>query len=320
MLFFVIIFIRCVNSRKTKTHEPCRARYTLHINDTIEQLIIGDEIQSKKQSQKRFKLIDRKNPALFIVSNYNLTCKKCTPTTICMRHLSVMPIMYIYMPKRTIADYDTVFADVKHYYKKYFSKDLKLSQKIQIDAELAVIQSVRQNFPESTILLCRVHLCHAWFKRFKFFMGGLFYKNDFLLSIWKWILGITFLDLSNYKILRNVYRIFEEKYSSPKMKGLKKKFKLFVGYLCKNYLNENAKYPHTLWNYHSFLCQSDFTITTNALENLNGKLKSKCGTGYLSRNNSFRRVKEFHMNYITLYTAKVVHNRMPSMKAKYLKR
>ena len=183
MLFFVIIVIRCVNSHKTKTHDHCRARYTLHIDDTIKQLIIEDENQSKKQSQKRFKLIDRKNPALFIVSNYNLTCKKCTPTTICMRHLSVMPIMYIYMPKRTIADYDTVFADVKHYYKKYFSKDLNLSQKIQIDAEKAVIQSVSRNFPESNILLCRVHLCRAWLKRFKFFMGGLFFKNDFLLSI-----------------------------------------------------------------------------------------------------------------------------------------
>ena len=77
---------------------------------------------------------------------------------------------------------------------------------------------------------------------------------------------------------------------------------------------------YTLWNYNSFLCQSDFTINTNALGNLNGKLKFKCGTGYLSRNNSFKRVKEFYIHYITEYTAKVVHNRMPSIKAKYLKR
>ena len=231
-----------------------------------------------------------------------------------------MPIMYIYMPKRTIADYDTVFADVKHYYKKYFSKDLNLSQKIQIDAEKAVIQSVSQNFPESNILLCRVHLCRAWLKRFKFFMGGLFFKNDFLLSIWKMLLGITFLNLSNYEILRHIYRIFEEKYVCPQMKGFKRKFKLFVAYLCKNYLNENATYPHRLWNYHSFLCQSDYSITTNALENLNGKLKSKCGTGFLSKNNSFKKIKEFHLLYITQYTAKVVHNRMASIKAKHLQR
>ena len=31
-------------------------------------------------------------------------------------------------------------------------------------------------------------------------------------------------------------------------------------------------------------------------------------------------MKEFHIHYNTQYTAKVVHNRMPSIKAKYLKR
>ena len=75
-----------------------------------------------------------------------------------------------------------------------------------------------------------------------------------------------------------------------------------------------------MWNYDSFLCQSDYSITTNALENLNGKLKSKCGTGFLSKNNSYKKIKEFHLLYITQYTAKVVHNRMPSIKAKYLRR
>ena len=44
---------------------------------------------NQKNNPKRglnFSSIDRKNPALFIVSNYILTCKKCSPTDICMRH------------------------------------------------------------------------------------------------------------------------------------------------------------------------------------------------------------------------------------------
>ena len=68
-------------------------------------------------------------------------------------------------------------------------------------------------------------------------------------------------------------------------------------------MNENATYPHKLWNYHSFLCQSDYSITTKALEN-----------------NSYKKIKEFHLLDITQYTAKVVHNGMPSIKAKYLRR
>ena len=68
------------------------------------------------------------------------------------------------------------------------------------------------------------------------------------------------------------------------------------------------------------LSEHDFTITTNSLENINGKLKSKVGTGFLSRPKAYKKLKEFHSDYICLYTAKVVHNRMPKIKPKTLKR
>ena len=44
------------------------------------------------------------------------------------------------------------------------------------------------------------------------------------------------------------------------------------------------------------------------------------GTGFLSRGNAYKKIKEFQLHYITQYTAKVVHNQMPKIKAKYLKR
>ena len=74
-------------------------------------------------------------------------------------------------------------------------------------------------------------------------------------------------------------------YKSTDMRELKckKKFKNFVAYLFKGYLSEGAKYPHTIWNYHEALSESDFCITTNSLENVNHHLKAKVGTGYLSR-------------------------------------
>ena len=52
----------------------------------------------------------------------------------------------------------------------------------------------------------------------------------------------------------------------------------------------------------------------------NGKLKGKVGSGYLSRPNAFKKLKEFHLHYITQFTAKVVNNRMPLIKAKYISR
>ena len=68
------------------------------------------------------------------------------------------------------------------------------------------------------------------------------------------------------------------------------------------------------------LSWGDFCLTTNSLENLNGKLKAKVGLGYLSRPNAYKKLKEFHRYYITQYTAKVVNNKMPKIKKKYLER
>ena len=104
------------------------------------------------------------------------------------------------------------------------------------------------------------------------------------------------------------------------MRRFKKKFKQFISYLCTNYLNENCRFPHSWWNYHGSLSQSDFCLTTNSLENLNGRLKTKVGVGYLSRAKAYKKLKEFHVEYISKYTAQVTKNRMPLIRKKYLDR
>ena len=99
------------------------------------------------------------------------------------------------------------------------------------------------------------------------------------------------------------------------MDGYKKKFKKCISYLCKNYLNaENCRFPHYWWNYHEALSQSDYCITTNCLENLNLRLKTKVGVGYCSRNKAYKTLKDFHLEFISKYTAKVVKNKMPLIK------
>ena len=84
-------------------------------------------------------------------------------------------------------------------------------------------------------------------------------------------LTITFIDLSNKEILNTVYRIFEKFYNDPQMKGHKRKYKSFISYLNRNYLSETAKFGHHKWNYYQSLCDDDFSITTNSLENVNGR-------------------------------------------------
>ena len=43
-------------------------------------------------------------------------------------------------------------------------------------------------------------------------------------------------------------------------------------------------------------------ITTNPLENINLKLKSKMGHGYLTQKSAFRKLKDFEEDEICLYT------------------
>ena len=61
-------------------------------------------------------------------------------------------------------------------------------------------------------------------------------------------------------------------------------------------------------------------ITTNPLENINLKLKSKMGHGYLTQKSAFKKLKAFQEDEICLYTSNVAHNKMPKIKAKTLRR
>ena len=73
-------------------------------------------------------------------------------------------------------------------------------------------------------------------------------------------------------------------YESPEMRSKTAGFRSFVQYLLKNYLLENSKFPFEQWNYHDSIQNGDMGVTTNPLENINLKLKSKMGHGYLPKN------------------------------------
>ena len=55
-------------------------------------------------------------------------------------------------------------------------------------------------------------------------------------------------------------------------------------------------------------------VTTNPLENINLKLKSKIGHGYLTQKSAFKKLKAFEEDEICLYTSNVAHNKMPIIK------
>ena len=105
---------------------------------------------------------------------------------------------------------------------------------------------------------------------------------------------------------------------TPTMRSKTAGFRSFVQYLLKNYLLEDSKFPFEQWNYHESIQNGD--MGANPLENINLKLKSKMGHGYLTQKSAFRKLKDFEENEICLYTSNVAQNKMPKIKAKSLRR
>ena len=64
----------------------------------------------------------------------------------------------------------------------------------------------------------------------------------------------------------------------------------------------------------------DHKKTVDCLEILNLRLKTKVGIGYFSRKKAFKILKEFHLEFISKYIAKVIKNKMPLIKPKYRNR
>ena len=88
---------------------------------------------------------------------------------------------------------------------------------------------------------------------------------------------------------------------SPEMRSKTDGFRSFVQYLLNHYLLQDSKFPFDQWNYHDSIQNGDMGITTNPLENINLKLKSKMGHGYLTQKSAFKKLKAFQEDEICLY-------------------
>ena len=80
-------------------------------------------------------------------------------------------------------------------------------------------------------------------------------------------------------------------YESPEVCSKTDGFRLFVNYLLKTYLLEDAKFRFSHWNYYASIMQGDTGVTTNPLENINLKPKSKMGHGYFNSKIGFQKAE-----------------------------
>ena len=114
-----------------------------------------------------------------------------------------------------------------------------------LDCEQATITALLNNFPETPVTLCSVHIIRNLMKQLKTYTTGDFYKNPILLNFWRVLTGSLFLNLNCPEILSEILRFFRFEILTDETleNSLKIQLKKYIDeYLVKYYFDVNAQF------------------------------------------------------------------------------
>ena len=224
------------------------------------------------------------------------------------------------MRNKKIISYDDIFTFLKNQYHKKFEAELT-PHMFHLDCELATITSLKNNFPDSPITLCSVHILRNMMKHLKEHTVGNFYENKTLLKFWKTLSGSFFLNLSNPEILSSILTYFRQDIMDELEPNFRVGLSNFIEkYLVKYYFRSDALYNFTLFNYYENSSAGNYNFSTNSLESVNRRLKEACGAGQLPLKKSFVKLRDFKKGYIGKFKRKVKRNQLNPRKQKTIRR
>ena len=79
----------CINFRNTANHPSCKGVYTVTVSSEIEALISKDKDKTEKRGRAVYYLTTYTDPVLFNKENYNIFCRKCSPSFVCAKHAHI---------------------------------------------------------------------------------------------------------------------------------------------------------------------------------------------------------------------------------------
>ena len=158
--------------------------------------------------------------------------------------LMTIPIVYCLTNHFSQRSYNSLFEFVKHQFENQFSKKLVI-QEFHLDMELAVLNSVKLNFPGIKIIFCYVHVLRSISRHCKTLFGQHFYKDRILLEYFKVISGCFFLDHQNKPIIAEMKEILGSyQHRVPAKSRAKRGIGTLNKYLNKNFFGARARFPH----------------------------------------------------------------------------
>ena len=114
-----------------------------------------------------------------------------------------VPFIFILMKQKKACDYEEIFDFIRMKFKSLHDRDL-VPFKLLIDAELAVLKTLKKFFPFSKPSLCRVHILKNMRKKGIEIFGKPFFEgNKDMKKFWTIIKGLFFIPPTSFEILKS---------------------------------------------------------------------------------------------------------------------
>ena len=170
-----------------------------------------------------------------------------------LRNGHYIPLVFCLLPNKQVATYITLFNSLLS-----LSNDQHIflnPQKIVVDYEMAIHNSVQSVWPTAKIFGCRFHLAQSWYRKIQSLGLVSIYKGDTEHGKWlQHLFGLPFLDPDR------VGECFTENFMAdlPQLNSFTK----LADYLVDNYITEHSSFPPSIWASKT----SSLFLTTNPCE------------------------------------------------------
>lgn len=200
--------------------------------------------------------------------------------------------------------YKKLFSYIKDFYSNLYQEELVIP-KIAIDFEKSTINAIENEFPDSKVLLCGVHMLRNFSKRIKKLFGN-FYSDSGLREVFEVLKAAPFIPFSTEPALIITLKTWLEgkKYDVHPSNQTKYTKDFLKDYLYKFYLNKNSKYGYLNWNFFDEAVNyQNSDATTNVSESLNNIFNRNVYSSYQTREKLFDSIVQYKKDRLNAKTS-----------------
>ena len=139
------------------------------------------------------------------------------------------------MVKRKFEDYLKIFNFLSEAVKEATGEVFR-PKNVHTDCEAAILQCIKQMFPETSCILCSFHLARNFMEQLKKKVSGSFFENSSLLRVFRILIGSIYLNLKIPEIRFKIITYLKSISDRLCDKNLASKLQVYLTYIEKMYI------------------------------------------------------------------------------------